>query len=57
MVTISESEKSRLKDPDRRLFAKPIKFFDEMMVLFVRSTANGSLAKDAFSCMDEKGRI
>jgi len=44
-----------MQDTDRRLFAKPIKFFHEMRELFSKSTANGSLAKDPFTCMQDEG--
>jgi len=52
MVIISESEKSTLKDRARRLLCKPIKFFNEMQDLFSDSSADGSLAMDAITCMD-----
>ncbi|XP_040382989.1 uncharacterized protein LOC107304791 [Oryza brachyantha] len=43
-LTISESEKACLKVRDRRLLAKPIKYFHEMQELFSGSNADGSLA-------------
>jgi hypothetical protein len=52
MVIISESEKATLKDRARRLFSKPIKFFNEIQELFVNSSADGSLAMDADTCME-----
>jgi hypothetical protein len=52
MVIISESEKATLKDRARRLFSKPIKFFNEIQELFIESSADGSLAMDTNSCMD-----
>ncbi|XP_040379427.1 uncharacterized protein LOC102705249 isoform X2 [Oryza brachyantha] len=51
-LTISESEKACLKDRDRRLLAKPIKYFHEMQELFSGSNADGSLAIDQQTCMD-----
>uniref|UniRef100_A0A0E0F4C4 Uncharacterized protein n=1 Tax=Oryza meridionalis TaxID=40149 RepID=A0A0E0F4C4_9ORYZ len=40
------------KDRDRRLLAKPIKYFHEMQELFSDSNANGSLAIDQQTCCD-----
>ncbi|XP_008664683.1 uncharacterized protein [Zea mays] len=53
MVIISESEKEKLKDRARRLLSKPIKFFNEMQELFLDSSADGSLAMDATTCLNE----
>lgn len=53
MVVISESEKANLKDRARRLLSKPIKFFNEMQELFINSSADGSLAMEATTCMNE----
>jgi hypothetical protein len=52
MVIISESEKATLKDRARRLFSKPIKFFNEIQELFINSSADGSLVMDANSCIE-----
>ncbi|PUZ77159.1 hypothetical protein GQ55_1G348500 [Panicum hallii var. hallii] len=53
MVIISESEKANLQFRARRLLSKPIKFFNEMQELFLNSSADGSLALDANTCMNE----
>ncbi|XP_025822680.1 uncharacterized protein LOC112898555, partial [Panicum hallii] len=53
MVIISESEKANLQIRARRLLCKPIKFFNEMQQLFLNSSADGSLAMDANTCLDE----
>ncbi|TVU10387.1 hypothetical protein EJB05_43912 [Eragrostis curvula] len=53
-VTISESEKAKLNDRARRLLSKPIKFFHEMQELFQGTNADGSLAKDQETCMDDE---
>ncbi|CAN6284483.1 unnamed protein product [Urochloa humidicola] len=53
MVTISESEKANLNDRARRLLSKPIKFFYEMQELFMGTNANGSLAIDQDTCMND----
>jgi hypothetical protein len=37
----------------RRLLSKPIKFFNEMQDLFLNSSADGSLAMDANTCLNE----
>uniref|UniRef100_K4AJC9 Uncharacterized protein n=1 Tax=Setaria italica TaxID=4555 RepID=K4AJC9_SETIT len=52
MVNISECEKATLCDRARLLFAKPIKFFNEMRELFLGSNTDGSLAMDQNTCMD-----
>ncbi|CAN6202342.1 unnamed protein product [Urochloa humidicola] len=52
-ITISESEKEKLNDRARRLLAKPIKFFHEMEELFKGSNADGSLAMDQETCLDD----
>nr|CAB3484965.1 unnamed protein product [Digitaria exilis] len=54
-LTISESEKSELSDRARRLLAKPIKFYHEMEELFVGSSADGSLAMDQETCLNDDG--
>ncbi|KAF8702553.1 hypothetical protein HU200_032937 [Digitaria exilis] len=54
-ITISESEKSELNDRARRLLAKPIKFYHEMEELFSGSSADGSLAMDQETCLDNDG--
>ncbi|TVU09043.1 hypothetical protein EJB05_42483, partial [Eragrostis curvula] len=53
-VTISESEKAKLNDRAKRLLSKPIKFFHEMQELFQGTNADGSLAKDQETCMDDE---
>jgi hypothetical protein len=42
-----------MQDRARRLLSKPIKFFSEMQELFLNSSADGSLAMDANTCMNE----
>jgi hypothetical protein len=37
----------------RRLLSKAIKFFNEMQKLFLNSSADGSLAMDANTCINE----
>ncbi|CAN6218917.1 unnamed protein product [Urochloa humidicola] len=54
-ITISESEKSELNDRARRLLAKPIKFYHEMEELFLGTSADGSLAADQETCLDDDG--
>ncbi|KAJ1258179.1 hypothetical protein BS78_07G139300 [Paspalum vaginatum] len=51
MVKISESEKSTLNDRERRLFAKPIKWYKEMEELYIDSSATGSFARDQNTCL------
>src|SRR5438128_11578266 len=41
-----------MQDRARRLLSKPIKFFQEMEVLFTGSSADGSLAMDQNTCLD-----
>ncbi|CAO2209878.1 unnamed protein product [Urochloa humidicola] len=53
MVTVSESEKANLNDRARRLLSKPIKFFYEMQELFMGTNADGSLATDQDTCMND----
>ncbi|PUZ69243.1 hypothetical protein GQ55_2G092600 [Panicum hallii var. hallii] len=53
MVIISESEKANLQVRARRLLSKPIKFFNEMQDLFLNSSADGSLAMEANTCLNE----
>lgn len=53
LVTISESEKATLCDRARRLLSKPIRFFNEMQELFTGSSADGSLAMDQNTCMND----
>ncbi|KAL6893578.1 hypothetical protein ACP4OV_007676 [Aristida adscensionis] len=45
-ITISESEKSKLNDRQRRLLSKPIKFFHEMQEVFMGNNVDVSLAMD-----------
>ena len=42
-----------MQDRARRLLSKPIKFFNEMQELFINSSADGSLAMEATTCMNE----
>jgi hypothetical protein len=42
-----------VQDRVRRLLTKPIKFFNEMQELFQNSSADGSLAMDANTCMND----
>ncbi|CAO2205470.1 unnamed protein product [Urochloa humidicola] len=52
LVLMSESEKPEQSDRERRLLSKPIKFYHEMKELFTGSSADGSLATDQNTCMD-----
>nr|XP_045086853.1 uncharacterized protein LOC109737816 [Aegilops tauschii subsp. strangulata] len=52
-VTISESGKEQLSDRARRLLSKPIKFFHEMQELFSGMNADGSLAMDPETGLDD----
>ncbi|KAL6634931.1 hypothetical protein ACP70R_027602 [Stipagrostis hirtigluma subsp. patula] len=52
-ITVSESEKEKLNDRARRLLSKPIKFFHEMEELFLGSNADGSLAMDQETCLED----
>ncbi|KAF0908263.1 hypothetical protein E2562_023881 [Oryza meyeriana var. granulata] len=45
--------KGKAKDRVRRLLSKPIKFFNELQELFTGSSADGSLAMDQNTCMDD----
>nr|CAB3499137.1 unnamed protein product [Digitaria exilis] len=45
----------REQDRARRLLAKPIKFYHEMEELFVGSSADGSLAMDQETCLNDDG--
>jgi hypothetical protein len=42
-----------MQDRARRLLSNPIKFFNEMQELFLDSSADGSLAMDATTCLNE----
>ncbi|KAF8698128.1 hypothetical protein HU200_035643 [Digitaria exilis] len=50
---ISESDKQHQSDRERHLLSKPIKLFNETKELFAGSSANGSLAMDKNTCMDD----
>ncbi|KAJ1292696.1 hypothetical protein BS78_01G009900 [Paspalum vaginatum] len=50
---VKVSEPANLSDRERRLFGKPIKWFQEMQELFSDSSATSSFAKDQNTCLSD----